>query len=140
MAQVGIRPGDLRLLAQCQGWQALFDATGGQDWTRCAAYRSDPCACEAEGTGGVESSEVVCQGANIVAIKIYENNAKGTLPTEIGQLSMLTAFLRLGRNALSGTLPTELGQLTSLRWFNIEENRFDFVSGGSVLVHVTANR
>ena len=32
--------------ADLQAWQALYDATGGNDtWTRCAKYRDNPCKC-----------------------------------------------------------------------------------------------
>ena len=33
-------------VADLQAWQALYDATGGNDtWTRCAKYRDNPCKC-----------------------------------------------------------------------------------------------
>ena len=46
----------------------------------------------------------------------------GTLPTELGQLTLLNA-LGLENNAFNGTVPTEFSQLSELTMFSFEHNK-----------------
>ena len=45
---------------------------------------------------------------------LHANSISGTIPTEIGLLSQLISGLSLGSNPFSGTIPTEIGQLRQL--------------------------
>ncbi len=51
----------------------------------------------------------------------YGNRLKGTIPTELGQLTSLTS-LDLNNNRLTGTIPTELGKLISLEKLDFRGN------------------
>jgi hypothetical protein len=51
------------------------------------------------------------------------NKLTGSIPSSIGQLSMLNA-LYLDRNGLSGTMPSTLAQLTALTVLCVAENVF----------------
>lgn len=51
---------------------------------------------------------------------MYGNTLGGSLPTEIGELSLIHS-LDLSENAFSGTLPSELKKLTSLSTFALHQ-------------------
>lgn len=58
---------------------------------------------------------------DITRIKIYKNSLSGTIPTQLGQLSKLVAYVDY-RNQISGTLPTELALLTEMTEINVYKN------------------
>jgi Leucine-rich repeat (LRR) protein len=47
----------------------------------------------------------------------------GTLPSEIGRLTMLTQLMVMW-NKISGTLPLQLGSLTNLKTLAVHQNQF----------------
>ena len=47
---------------QCNAWIKLHDDTGGASWTKCAGYRTDPCACK----GSDEIYGSVCSGGTSI--------------------------------------------------------------------------
>ncbi len=59
----------------------------------------------------------------VIQINLNNNNLKGSLPTEIGNLGALSRLF-LFSNELSGELPTSLGNLTELLELNVEGNFF----------------
>ena len=60
---------------QCAAWQYFFDSTGGAtSWKVCSANRNDPCACTPADGG------VLCQGADIVHINLWDSKVAGPLP------------------------------------------------------------
>ena len=46
--------------------------------------------------------------------EFYRNSLSGTIPSQLGGLSQLTAVMSLYTNKLSGQVPTEFGKMTSL--------------------------
>ena len=61
-------------VADLQAWQALYDATGGNDtWTRCAKYRDNPCKCP----------RVECPYTHIETIDLGDSGLQGAGPVRI---------------------------------------------------------
>ena len=50
------------------------------------------------------------------------DNVKGTIPPQIGNLTMLEELILEGNDMLSGPIPPELGSLTMLRTLNLSNN------------------
>ena len=97
---------------------ALYNATDGDNWTRKDNWLVGP----VDTWYGVNIWQGVWQ-RRIRGIWLGENNLKGSLPNEIGDLSQIY-FLSLGNNHLSGTLPTAMGNLANLRELNVMNNEF----------------
>ena len=57
------------------------------------------------------------------------NPVTGSIPTQIGMLSLMTYRMKMGRNSLTGKIPSELGKLTGLtNGFEIYDNELcDFL-------------
>ncbi len=60
----------------------------------------------------------------VTRIDLNTNQLQGTIPPEIGDLTMLD-YLDLRSNFLFGNLPTELGNLQNATWFDFRFNSFD---------------
>ncbi|XP_068655888.1 probable LRR receptor-like serine/threonine-protein kinase At1g56130 [Aristolochia californica] len=58
---------------------------------------------------------------HITAIKVYEMDAKGIIPEELGKLTFLND-LNLGRNFLTGPLPPFIGNLTRMQYLSFGTN------------------
>ena len=85
---------------------ALYDATGGADWTDRTNWT----------TGGpVDTWHGVTTDADgrVAALALPENELAGTLPAALRGLTRLRR-LDLGGNRLDGPIPAELGELTEL--------------------------
>ncbi|GAB4343467.1 MAG: hypothetical protein Kow0089_19280 [Desulfobulbaceae bacterium] len=96
--------------------EALYNSTGGAGWTTSTNWLSgDPCTNSWFG--------VTCNAGNtnVVQINLAGNNLSGTIPTELGNLSQLTA-ISLSDNSLSGSIPGELGNLTGLEYLYLQNN------------------
>ena len=85
---------------------ALYNATGGANWTNNANWLSDRPLGEWHGVTTDDEGRVT-------ELRLESNNLKGKIPLLLGTLSNLTT-LGLGENNLSGTIPPELGSLTNL--------------------------
>ena len=83
---------------------ALYEATGGTNWTNRANWLTD---APVEAWHGVGADSV----GRVTALDLGGNGLSGQLPEELGRLPAL-AELRIGDNDLSGPLPQSL---TSLR-------------------------
>ena len=93
---------------------ALYNATGGPNWTNNANWLSDTPVGEWHG--------VVADGAGgVIALQLGSNGLRGEIPGELGQLSYLV-YLDLDRNELSGEIPPELGQLSNLEILSLFSN------------------
>lgn len=106
--------------ADCQAWQAVYDATGGKGWTACSELQLDPCSCHV--SDPIAPKEVVCDGESISSLKLCDNNLSGTIPTQIGQLSSLRTLLGFKNTNLHGTIPSQLGQLSVLYELGLDSN------------------
>lgn len=106
----------------------LYFATGGEDaWLssldflsqnhECSWYHSKKFTDDAVYALGVNCRDAKLQVADIL---IPANGLRGSLPSELVQLSHLQLF-SLSYNAISGTLP-DLFELTNMEYFNMGNN------------------
>ena len=93
---------------------ALYETTGGPDWTRNDNWLTDKPLNEWYGIGVDDSDRVT-------GIRLRENGLEGTLPKELGDLGGLR-YLHLGDNALNGPIPAELGGLGRLGALFLRDN------------------
>ena len=94
---------------------ALYHATGGPDWRNSANWLSDAPLSEWH---GVATS---FRSGRVNALSLTDNQLVGSIPPELGQLSL--EVLSLAQNRLSGPIPSELGQLTRLEALYLADNR-----------------
>ncbi|KAD5961737.1 hypothetical protein E3N88_13210 [Mikania micrantha] len=59
---------------------------------------------------------------NLLALYLYDNKLNGKIPTKLLQLSNLAVDLNLSQNNLFGSLPTEVGDLKMLTTMDLSEN------------------
>ena len=85
---------------------ALYDSTGGTDWTSSDNWLTD------EPLSAWHGVKVNAEG-RVSELNLYNNNLNGSLPANLGDLSELEA-LKLGRDAIRGSIPSELGNLAKL--------------------------
>ena len=84
---------------------ALYDATGGENWTNNTNWKTDEPVGDWYG--------VTVDNGAVTDIYLHSNNLRGELPSEIGNLTSLKS-LNLGDNSLSGAIPAEIWKLTDL--------------------------
>ncbi len=94
---------------------ALYDATGGDNWTSNANWKSDQplnewYGIETDSTGQVTSIEFHRQ-----------NGLTGSIPPEIGDLAYLKK-ISLENNDLTGSIPVEIENLVRLEILNLRYN------------------
>ena len=80
---------------------ALYDATGGTNWTNSSNWTSDSHLSQWHGVS-IDAS------GRVTSLILEGNGLQGSLPQELGHLTQLQE-LGLGFNGLTGTLPPELG-------------------------------
>ena len=85
---------------------ALYEATGGDSWTRNDNWLSEAPLDQWFGITANDADEVS-------EVNLYSNELSGEIPSELGNLTNLET-LKLDRNELSGEIPSELGNLTNL--------------------------
>ena len=106
-------PGDKAALV------ALYNATGGANWTDNTNWLSDKPIGEWHGVTTNDDGRVIDLG-------LGENNLVGAMPAELGNLSELKG-LNLGSNQLRGAIPPSLGNLSNLNLLYLWNNH---LSGG----------
>ena len=91
---------------------ALYNATGGPDWTHNDNWLSDDPVDDWYGI-------IADTTGRVTAIRLRDNGLAGTLPAALGDLAQLRT-LQLHDNKLTGSIPPELGGLTRLGalWLN----------------------
>ncbi len=118
---------------------ALYESTGGPNWTRNENWLSDAPLADWHGVstdaeGRVTQVALVANGlrgaippqiGNLRALErlwLYSNDLSGEIPAELGNLQRLE-YLGLSSNGLSGPIPPELGRLTQLTtlWLNFND-------------------
>ena len=109
--------------------EALYNATGGDNWRRKTNWLDDDAPLSK--WQGVTTDS----GGRVTELRLSENELKGELPTELGNLDNLR-FLNLqgnqlgniagtghpGGSLLSSSIPSELGNLSSLVTLNLRDN------------------
>jgi Leucine-rich repeat (LRR) protein len=93
---------------------ALYQATDGEHWTNNENWCSDKPVSEWYG--------ITMKDGKVGEVNLFENNLKGELPKEIGNLTELT-MLNLAYNELSGSLPDELYNLTKMEYLMLNHNQ-----------------
>ena len=94
--------------------EALYHATGGDDWTDNTNWLSD------EPLGEWYGIEVYDNG-RVRYLELGDNNLTGQIPAHVGLLDSLFSF-NLSRNDLTGPIPSSIGRLTLLRDLNLRGN------------------
>ena len=85
---------------------ALYNATGGADWTNNTNWLTN--APMGQWYGVTTDSQ-----GRVTKLNLTSNQLKGAIPPELANLTNLE-LLALGGNELTGTIPTWLGNLTKL--------------------------
>lgn len=93
---------------------ALYNATDGDNWKNNTNWCSDKPLSE---WYGIETRE-----RHVTRLKLYENNLKGTIPINLGNLSKLE-YLHLSHNNLNGVIPVELANLKELQELYLHYNK-----------------
>ena len=86
--------------------EALYDATGGENWTNSANWKTD---APLEAWYGVTTDDA----GRVWLLELADNGLSGPIPDALGSLANL-GLLWLGSNALSGPIPDALGRLVNL--------------------------
>ena len=92
-------------LAECSALVALYEQTGGENWSAHWNWLETVYPCGWHG--------VTCTDGRVTKLQLQNHNLNGPLPTELGALSALEE-LNLADNHLSGPIPPELGNLSQL--------------------------
>ncbi|MDE2925394.1 MAG: hypothetical protein OXT71_03245 [Acidobacteriota bacterium] len=93
---------------------ALYNATGGPNWTRNDNWLTDAPLDQWYGV-------TVNNAGRVTALQLGQNNLSGAIPAQIGRLDSLVG-LALHQNALTGPIPPELGNLSNLADLNLWGN------------------
>ncbi len=94
---------------------ALYEATGGSNWTKNDNWLTD---APLDAWHGVWTDA----SGRVQRLDLRDNGLAGEIPSELGALANLT-ILDLGNNGLTGEIPSELGGLANLKWgLNLSRN------------------
>lgn len=107
-AQVTVRPDRI-------GLAALYDAAGGDGWTRNDKWLTE--APVGEWAGVTTNGE-----GRVVRLDLSQNRLRGSIPAELQNLESLE-WLFLDGNQLTGSIPPELADLGSLQGLVLGGNR-----------------
>ncbi|MCR9286125.1 MAG: glycoside hydrolase family 9 protein [Bacteroidetes bacterium] len=113
-------------LSDWQALQTLYTSTAGANWTNNSGWdqvdpvinpTSPPNNCDLGTLHGI----VLDGNSQVVEINLSNNNLQGNIPSELGDLTNLTA-LNLDNNGLAGDIPSSFGNLSNLVQFDISNN------------------
>ena len=107
---------------ECQALVALYNSTGGDNWTNKSGWALTKTPCDWSGVtcGNVESDSK----RHVTTLYLYNNQLSGEIPAALGNLAHLQT-LQLGYNKLSGNIPAALGNLTHLRYLGLYNNQLE---------------
>ena len=95
--------------------EALYNATGGANWTSNTNWLSSLPLSDWHGVG-------VDGNGCVTGLDLTDNQLTGTIPSELSNLASLER-LWLGENQLTGAIPSELSNLASLEWLSLSFNQ-----------------
>ena len=104
--------------------EALFDSTGGANWTNRTNWKTDAPLDQWYGveTHGLRVSGLGLGGWDETARRHVGNGLAGSLPAELGTLTDLGWLVIAGNSSLTGPIPAEVGSLTNLAYLTLEVN------------------
>ena len=105
---------------ECEALAALYASTAGDSWTNNSGWLKNDEPCRWKGI--ICESESVDGQWSVTRLHLEDNNLKGSLPAELGNLQNLR-HLDLSRNKLVDSIPPELGDLAKLQHLNLTDNR-----------------
>ena len=105
------------LLADMVGLVALYESTGGDNWSQRTGWLSDPSVAAWSGVS-------IGGDGSVTGLDLGENGLSGELTMQLGGLASLTA-LNLGGNQLEGEIPSTIGNLTGLEELYLNDNQLD---------------
>ena len=94
---------------------AIYDATGGSNWTRRENWLTDAPLGEWSGI-------TVASDGRVIGLRLSGNGLTGPILPELGRLGRLIE-LYLDSNELTGSIPPELGNLALLRRLFLNKNQ-----------------
>jgi len=103
----------------------LYQATDGDQWANNDGWKEPPLHTDGFAMPGTEKDwfGIWVSGDNhVFSIGMDNNNLKGTIPKELGNLNTLTS-LQFSDNPLDGSIPPELGNLSNLMYLNLSHNK-----------------
>ena len=95
---------------------ALYNATGGPNWTDNANWLADAPICQWYGV-------ITNDSGRVTELNLDKNGLTGQIPPELDDLESLTT-LYLHLNNLTGNLPASLGNLSNLEVLSLGGNQF----------------
>jgi len=96
--------------------EALYQAAAGDNWRQNSGWLSPAPLAEWH---GVETDEA----GRVTTLVLSQNELKGTIPPEVGELSNLRRLELSGHfGHLGGTIPPELGRLSNLEHLDLSGN------------------
>ena len=95
--------------------EALYEATGGADWTNAANWTTD---LPLDSWHGVTVDE---DNGRVIGLALVDNGLVGPIPSVVASLRRLET-LNLGRNGLTGPIPVALGDLPRLESLDLLQN------------------
>ena len=104
---------------ECEALVALYESTDGANWTDNTDWLATNTPCSWHG--------VTCASGDVTQLSLSSNQLSGSIPYQIGDLSMLT-WLDLSYNQLNGVIPPEMGSLSNLTYLQLGSNQL----GGSI--------
>ncbi|MDE2814775.1 MAG: fibronectin type III domain-containing protein [Gemmatimonadota bacterium] len=138
-AQATVGPAQASAATDRAALVALYNATGGANWTNDDGWLGDAPVGQWHGVttddnGRVSELRLPSNGltgalptelgnlSNLVWLDLDYNRLSGSIPATVGNLSGLTV-LRLGSNELTGEIPAELGGLADLTILGLGNNQ-----------------
>ena len=94
--------------------EALYDATGGADWTDRTSWKTSAPLGEWYGV-------TLDDRGRIIALELEGNDLTGAIPPSLGNLVALRT-LNLADNSLTGPIPGALARLADLQWLTLAGN------------------
>ena len=105
---------------------ALYNSTNGYGWYDKAGWKTPPLHADGFAMPGTEGDwyGVFLNGGGtaVESIELQENNLRGSLPAQLGDLANLKE-LWLHDNRLTGSLPEQLGNLSNLIFLYLDGNQ-----------------
>ena len=100
--------------AECEALVALYNITGGPNWTNNTGWLETNTPCSWFG--------VDCSAGHLWQLSLSDNQLRGNIPAELGDLANLQ-LLNLSYNDLSGNMTPDLGGLANLQYLNLSYNQ-----------------